>query len=114
MAMVVGEYPAVLVPRLAGRDKSIALVTVLLFAALQWRGIRWRSFTQNTTSLLKTLIFAVIAIAAFTYGGNTSTGKSLPVPHGFALFGAPIEALQAVFYTYDGCNGGAYFTAKRA
>jgi APA family basic amino acid/polyamine antiporter len=109
IAMVVGEYTAVLVPRLAGRDKSIALVTVLLFAALQWRGIRWGSFTQNVTSLLKTLIFAVIAIAAFTYGGNTSTGTSLATPHGFAVFGALIIALQGVLYTYDGWYGVIYF-----
>jgi hypothetical protein len=52
---VVGEYLPALIPRLAGHDKGIALVTVLLFAALQWRGIRWGSFTQNVTSALKTL-----------------------------------------------------------
>ena len=109
IAMVVGEYTAVLIPRLAGRDKSIALVVTLAFAALQWRGIRWGSFTQNVTSLLKTLIFAVIAIAAFTYGGNTSTGTSLPSPHGYALFGALIIALQGVLYTYDGWYGVIYF-----
>jgi APA family basic amino acid/polyamine antiporter len=109
IAMVVGEYTAVLIPRLAGRDKSIALTVTLAFAALQWRGIRWGSFTQNITSLLKTLIFAVIAIAAFTYGGNTSTGTFLPVPHGFALFGALIIALQGVLYTYDGWYGVIYF-----
>jgi len=109
IAMVVGEYTAVLIPSLAGRDKSIALAATLGFAGLQWRGIRWGSFTQNATSLLKTLIFAVIAIAAFTYGGNTSTGKSLPVAHGFALFGALIIALQGVLYTYDGWYGVIYF-----
>src|SRR2546421_7133708 len=69
IAMVVGEYTGVLFPQLAGYDKSIALTVTLVFAALQWRGIRWGSFTQNITSLLKTLVFAVIAIAAFTYGG---------------------------------------------
>jgi basic amino acid/polyamine antiporter, APA family len=109
IAMVVGEYTAVLIPRLAGRDKSIALTVTLAFAALQWRGIRWGSFTQNITSLLKTFIFAVIAIAAFTYGGNSSTGTSLPAPHGFALFGALIIALQGVLYTYDGWYGVIYF-----
>jgi APA family basic amino acid/polyamine antiporter len=109
ISMVVGEYTAVLIPSLAGRDKSIALTATLGFAALQWRGIRWGSFTQNITSLLKTLIFAVIAIAAFTYDGNTSTGKSLPVAHGFALFGALIIALQGVLYTYDGWYGVIYF-----
>jgi APA family basic amino acid/polyamine antiporter len=109
IAMVVGEYTSVLFPRLAGRDKSIALAVTLAFAALQWRGIRWGSFTQNVTSLLKTLIFAVIAIAAFTFGGNTSTGTALPAPRGFALFGALIIALQGVLYTYDGWYGVIYF-----
>ena len=109
IAMVVGEYAAVLIPRLAGRDKLIALAVTLAFAALQWRGIRWGSFTQNATSLLKTLIFAVIAIAAFTFGGNSTAQTSLPVPHGFALFGALIIALQGVLYTYDGWYGVIYF-----
>src|SRR6266550_3773523 len=109
IAMVVGEYTTVLIPGLAGRDKSIALTVVLAFAALQWRGIRWGSFTQNVTSLLKTLIFAVIAIAAFAFGGNTTTGTTLPAPHGFALFGALIIALQGVLYTYDGWYGVIYF-----
>jgi APA family basic amino acid/polyamine antiporter len=109
IAMVVGEYTAVLIPRLAGRDKSIALAVVLSFAALQWRGIRWGSFTQNLTSLLKTLIFVVIAIAAFVFAGKSNGGTPLPAPHGFALFGALIIALQGVLYTYDGWYGVIYF-----
>ena len=109
IAMVVGEYTAVLIPRLASRDKSIALVTVLLFAALQWRGIRWGSFTQNLTSLLKTIIFAVIAIAAFTFVGKAGAEAPRPVSHGFALFTALIIALQGVLYTYDGWYGVIYF-----
>ena len=109
IAMVVGEYTAVLIPRLAGRDKTIALAVTLAFAALQWRGIRWGSFTQNITSLLKTLIFAVIAIAAFSFGGNTTIGAALPAPHGFAFFAALIIALQGVLYTYDGWYGVIYF-----
>src|SRR6266446_1274065 len=109
IAMVVGEYTVVLIPQLAGHEKSVALGVTLVFAALQWRGIRWGSFTQNITSLLKTLVFAVIAIAAFTYGGNSSTGTSLAVPRGFAVFGALIIALQGVLYTYDGWYGVIYF-----
>ncbi len=109
IAIVVGEYTAVLIPGLAGRDKSIALVVVLFFAALQWRGIRWGSFTQNVTSLLKTLIFVVIAIAAFAFAGKSNAGTPLPAPHGFALFGALIIALQGVLYTYDGWYGVIYF-----
>jgi len=109
IAMVVGEYTAVLIPRLAGLDKSIALVVILAFATLQWRGIRWGSFTQNLTSLLKTVVFAAIAIAAFTLAGKSSPGTRLVAPHGFALFGALIIALQGVLYTYDGWYGVIYF-----
>jgi APA family basic amino acid/polyamine antiporter len=109
ISLVVGEYTAVLIPGLAGNDKAIAMTVVLFFAALQWRGIRWGSFTQNLTSILKTLVFAAIAIAAFTFGGHHDAGTSLPVPQGFALFGALIIALQGVLYTYDGWYGVIYF-----
>ena len=110
ISLVVGEYAAVLVPRLAGRDKSIALVVVLMFAALQWRGIRWGSFTQNFTSLIKTLIFAIIAIAAFTIATRQSSPEApLATPQGYAFFGALIIALQGVLYTYDGWYGVIYF-----
>lgn len=109
IAMVVGEYTTVLMPRLAGRDKPIALAVVLFFALLQWRGIRWGSFTQNLTSALKTIIFAVIAIAAFVLGGSTAAGTPVPRPAGFAIFGAVIIALQSVLYTYDGWYGVIYF-----
>jgi basic amino acid/polyamine antiporter, APA family len=54
-------------------------------------------------------VFAAIAIAAFTLGGNTESGSPLPAPHGFALFGAVIIALQGVLYTYDGWYGVIYF-----
>lgn len=109
IAMVVGEYTTVLVPRLAGRDKAIALAVVLFFALLQWRGIRWGSFTQNVTSSLKAIIFAAIAIAAFVFSGTAGAEAPLARPSGFALFGAVIIALQSVLYTYDGWYGVIYF-----
>ena len=109
ISMVVGEYTCVLIPGLAGRDKSVALLVVLLFAALQWRGIRWGSFTQNVTSLLKTLVFAAIAIAAFVYADRHALEAPIVAAHGFALFVALIIALQSVLYTYDGWYGVIYF-----
>ena len=109
IAMVVGEYSAVLIPGFAGRDKQIAIAVVLLFGALQWRGIRWGSFTQNLTSLIKTLVFAAIAIAAFTIAGKSDTGVVSQAPHGLAFFTALIVALQGVLYTYDGWYGVIYF-----
>ena len=109
IALVVGEYSAVLIPPLAGRDKAIAVSVVLLFAGLQWRGIRWGSFTQNLTSAIKTLIFAAIAIAAFTITGRSNPDVSSTPAQGFAFFTAIIIALQGVLYTYDGWYGVIYF-----
>lgn len=109
IALVVGEYSAVLVPPLAGRDKAIAVAVVLMFAGLQWRGIRWGSFTQNLTSAMKTLIFIAIAIAAFTITGRSDSGISSTPAHGFAFLTAIIIALQGVLYTYDGWYGVIYF-----
>jgi APA family basic amino acid/polyamine antiporter len=65
--------------------------------------------TQNVTSLIKTLVFAAIAIAAFTIAGKSDTGVATPAPHGFAFFTALIVALQGVLYTYDGWYGVIYF-----
>ena len=109
ISMVVGEYSGVLVPVLANRTKSIALVVTLCFALLQWRGVRWGSFTQNITSLLKVLAFAAFVVFAFLYRPAASTPTPTPMAHGFALFAAIVLALQGVLYTYDGWYGICYF-----
>src|SRR5437667_425922 len=111
ISMVVGEYTGVLYPSLANRTKAIALVTALLFALLQWRGVRWGSFTQNLTSLLKVLAFAAFVLFAFLYrpAAAAAVTTNLAAPHRFALLAALIIALQGVLYTYDGWYGVIYF-----
>jgi basic amino acid/polyamine antiporter, APA family len=109
ISMVVAEYTSVLMPALANRTKAIALTVTLFFALLQWRGIRWGSFTQNITSMLKVLAFAVFVVFAFVYQPAPTASASLPMAHGFALFAAIVLALQGVLYTYDGWYGICYF-----
>jgi len=109
ISLVVGEYTSDLIAPLAGQTKIIAIFVALLFAALQWRGIRWGSLTQNITSALKALIFAAFAVAAFTHGKRPAAEAALVAPHGVALFAAMIVALQSVLYTYDGWYGVIYF-----
>src|SRR6266702_4529497 len=88
ISMVVGEYSSILIPALANRSEAIALTVTLFFSLLQWRGIRWGSFTQNVTSLLKVLAFAAFVVFAFLYRPAASTPTSTPMAHGFALFAA--------------------------
>src|SRR5436853_2906489 len=81
ISVVVSEYSSVLIPALANRAKAVALTVTLLFALLQWRGIRWGSFTQNITSLLKVLAFATFVVFAFLYRPAASTPTSTPMAH---------------------------------
>jgi APA family basic amino acid/polyamine antiporter len=109
ISMVVGEYMGVLVPAVANKPKAVALTVVLFFALLQWRGIRWGSFTQNITSLLKVLVFVAFVVFAFLSTPAMSTKAAPEMKHGAALFAAIIVALQGVLYTYDGWYGICYF-----
>ena len=109
ISMVVGEYMGVLVPAIANKPKAVALTVVLLFALLQWRGIRWGSLTQNITSLLKVVVFVMFVGVAFLHEPTISNKPAPAITHGFALLAAMILALQGVLYTYDGWYGICYF-----
>jgi basic amino acid/polyamine antiporter, APA family len=109
ISMVIGEYVSVLTPALADKTKPIALTVTVLFALLQWRGVRWGGFTQNLTSLLKVLAFAAFVLVAFLYRPAAAVVAAAPMAHGFALMAAIVISLQGVLYTYDGWYGVCYF-----
>ena len=113
IALVIGNYSAVLLPSLTAQTTNIALAIVIAFALLQWRGLRWGSGTQNVSSLLKALAFVVLVSACFALGGNRTAGAP-PVaaePHA-PLLVSVVLALQAVIYTYDGWTGVIYFSEE--
>ncbi len=114
ISLIIAGYAAVLFPAIAGRSTATALVIVVLFGILQWRGIRWGSGVQNITSLLKALAFAALVAACFVLGGSSSLPGAEPVqaPHGLKLLVAVILALQGVIYTYDGWTGVIYFSEE--
>jgi APA family basic amino acid/polyamine antiporter len=113
VSIVIGEYSGALFPRLSGQTTSIALATVIAFALLQWRGLRWGSGVQNLTSLLKALAFVALVAACFVLGGgHGSAAPSQPAPTGLPLAVAIVLSLQAVIYTYDGWAGVVYFSEE--
>jgi APA family basic amino acid/polyamine antiporter len=69
VSIVIGEFSVALFPGLAASATTIATTVIVVFGVAQWRGIRWGSAIQNTTSLLKTLAFLALAFAAFAVGG---------------------------------------------
>ena len=110
VSIVIGEFSVALFPSLVGLATTIATAVIVMFAVAQWRGIRWGSAIQNTTSLLKTLAFLALAIAAFAVGGEPGPIEAGPVPPGgFAIAAAFMLSLQAVIYTYDGWSATSYF-----
>jgi APA family basic amino acid/polyamine antiporter len=114
VSIVIGEYTAALVPTLAGREAWVATAVVLLFGAIQWRGIRWGSGTQNLTAAVKGLAFIALVAACFLFGSPLArdAAPAAAMPSGLALAVALIFALQSVIYTYDGWNGTTYFAEE--
>jgi basic amino acid/polyamine antiporter, APA family len=115
VAIVIGEYSGELIRPLAGHVKLIAVLIIIGFFILQWRGIKWGSGTQLVTAAMKTFAFVIVVAACFLFGGHahaTSTASvaSTPtLPSGGLLALAILLGLQAVFYTIDGWDGIIYF-----
>jgi APA family basic amino acid/polyamine antiporter len=115
VGIVIGEYLGHLFPRLSGYwPTTITKVGIILFfAALQWKSTSMGGAVQNVTTLLKALVFFVMVIACFTFGGPAHAASlsvaHLPAPVGAALITALLFGLQATIYTYDGWDGIIYF-----
>jgi len=93
----------------------VAVVVIVAFFVLQWRGIRWGSGAQLSTAALKTGAFVILVIACFLFGGPAhraavqSTASALALPTGWPLLVAIMLGLQGVIYTVDGWDGVIYF-----
>jgi APA family basic amino acid/polyamine antiporter len=112
ISLVIAQYAGVLFPQVAQHSVALALVIVLMFAVIQWRGIRWGSGVQNTTSLLKTLALLALVIACFAFAGKSSISSNIALQPPRNLLVPMILALQGVIYTYDGWTGVIYFSEE--
>jgi APA family basic amino acid/polyamine antiporter len=115
VAIVIGEYSGELISPLAGHIKFIAVLVIIGFFVLQWRGIKWGSGTQLVTAAIKTFAFVIVVAACFLWGGHAhsaslaSVAATPSLPSGWPLALAMLLGLQAVFYTIDGWTGMIYF-----
>jgi APA family basic amino acid/polyamine antiporter len=112
-AMVIGEYATILFAISKGLTSTIASAVIVVFALIQWRGIKTGSMTQNLTAIAKTAAFVILVIACFVMGhGFGGTSSAARVPSGFPFLVAFVLAMQAVIFTYDGYNGIIYFSGE--
>ncbi len=113
VAIVLGEYVGPLWPALRGSESTVAAVTVIAFALLQWRGIRIGDVVQQITSLGKAIALTGLALVIFVIGSSATPASTAPattvIPSGLALVTAILIALQSAIYTYDGWTGPIYF-----
>lgn len=113
VSTVIADYSAALVPALRGYETLYATAVILAFGAIQWRGVRWGSNTQNVTSAAKGLAFLLLVAACFAVGSAGFSGAPAPpLASGLPFLVAIIFALQSVVYTYDGWTGPAYFAEE--
>lgn len=118
VAIVIGEYSTVLLPFLAGREKTIAVCVLLFFALLQWRGVKWGSGAQLVTAALKTGAFVILVAACFILGAHShavlssASSTDIALPHGFLLISLVLLGMQSVIYTVDGWDGIIYFSEE--
>jgi basic amino acid/polyamine antiporter, APA family len=115
VGIVIAEYSGALLPSFAGHVKLIAVIVIVGFFLLQWRGIRWGSNTQLVTAAIKTIAFLIVVIACFTLGGHARgaapeiAAASSASRSALPLATAMVLALQAVIYSVDGWAGVVYF-----
>lgn len=125
VAIVIAEYSGALFPVLSGNvtilgfatriPLIVAVLVIVGFFVLQWRGIRWGSGAQLSTAALKTSAFVILVIACFLLGGpahraaQQSAASALALPSGWPLLVAIMLGLQGVIYTVDGWDGVIYF-----
>jgi APA family basic amino acid/polyamine antiporter len=103
LLLLVGEYSYVLIPTLAGHAVAVAFVTLAALTGLNWHGVREGGRFQVITTVAKTLAFGAVVGAAFLmpHAATASDTARLAVPHGIALIGALMLAMQGVIFTYD-------------
>ena len=113
-SIAIGEFSAMLVPALRPAVKLVAVGVLVLFAALQFAGLRVSSRFQEITTAVKFLAFLALVAACLAYAwsyGPPGAGQASAVPVGPGLVGLVI-ALQSVVITYGGWQSALYFTEE--
>ena len=113
-AIAIGEFSAMLLPALRPAVKLVAVGVLVLFAALQFAGLRVSSRFQEITTAIKFLAFLGLVSACLAYAwsyGPPGAGQASAVPVGPGLVGLVI-ALQSVVITYGGWQSALYFTEE--
>jgi APA family basic amino acid/polyamine antiporter len=113
LAVSIGDFAAVLWPRVASDAKLTALLTLAAFTAIQWLGLRSSSWTQEATSLLKGLALLILVALCFLHPAEpAAVGVAVASLRPGLGLAAVMLALQSIIATYDGWYTAIYFTEE--
>ena len=104
-------------PALKGYESVGALILLTAFSLLNLAGLKGGSLVQQITSFIKVLVFVVLIICCFLFGGDNvqaaelNSGLNQTAMYGGLLL-AFIGAIQLVLGTYDGWTAPAYFAEE--
>jgi APA family basic amino acid/polyamine antiporter len=113
LILLTGEYLGALVPALSGRPMLAGFALFFLLVLFQWRGVKWGGRMQQGITLLKTLAFVGLIVAALVLPHPEPAGApARAMPEGLALVAALALALQGVVFTYDSYYSVVYCGAE--
>ncbi len=110
VSIAMGEFAVLLLPRLAGYEKAIAIAALAALAALQLAGLRISSHFQEITTFVKFGAFLTVVVAAIVFAPGFPAGSG-PASQAPSLSGV-IVALQSVVITYGGWQSAMYFSEE--
>jgi APA family basic amino acid/polyamine antiporter len=110
VSIAIGEFSALLVPSLLGREKTIAILTLAALAALQLAGLRVSSRFQEIATGVKCAAFLAVVIPAMMFARRMPSGSESMLRS--PSFGGLIVALQSVVITYGGWQSALYFAEE--
>jgi APA family basic amino acid/polyamine antiporter len=110
VSIAMGEFTALLLPSLAGYEKTVSMAALAGLAGLQLAGLRVSSRFQEITTAVKCAAFLLVVVAALLFAPSVPA-SAVAAPQ-TASFAGLIVALQSVVITYGGWQSGLYFSEE--
>ena len=114
VAVTGSDFAAALYPQLAGKESLFAVLVILLFAFIQWQGVRISGAAQEWAGFLQAAILIGLLVCCFALGGGNQTAPavSLPPASPWAMISGSFLAMRFIIMDYDGWYSAIYFSEE--
>ena len=94
--------------------KLLAIIVILLFTSIHYRGIKYGSKVQNTLTFLKVMLIVILLTTGFLSGRGTFSNiiSHGNIPGGFQGFKTIGLSLMWIMFAYSGWNASTYIGAE--